>query len=94
MDRNSKEINLPNQTNSMIHYSCKSKQSTCWCNCTLCYDNKVVALEAIGSLFAQVYWYENVRSISLKSEIDASIWRLKKMSFLWMTIKGIGGILI
>ena len=46
------------------------------------------------TLFAQVYWYENVRSISLKSEIDASIWRLKKMSFLWMTIKGIGGILI
>ena len=52
-----------------------------------------MALEAIGSLFAQVYWYENVRSISLKSEIDAIIWRLKKMSFLWMTIEGIGGIL-
>ena len=56
-----------------MHYSCKSKQTTSWCNCTLYYDNKVVALEAIESLFAQVYWYENVRSISLKSEIDASI---------------------
>ena len=78
----------------MIHYSCKSKQTTSWCNCTLYYDNKVVALEAIESLFAQVCWYENVRSIPLKSEIDASIWRFKKMSFLWMTIKGIGGILI
>lgn len=54
----------------------------------------MVALEAIGSLFGQVYWYENVRSISLKSEIDVSIWRLKKISFLWMTIKGIGGISI
>ena len=54
----------------------------------------MVALEAIGSLFAQVYWYENVRSISLKGEIDASIWRFKKMLFVWMTIEGIGGILI
>ena len=54
----------------------------------------MVAPEAIGSLFPQVYWYENVRSISLKSETDAIIWRLKKMSFLWMTIEGIGGILI
>ena len=53
----------------------------------------MVALEAIGSLFAQVYWYENVRSMSLTSDIDAIIWRLKKMSFLWMTIEGIGGIL-
>ena len=52
----------------------KSKQSASWCNCTL----GLVGLEAIGSLFAQVYLYENVRSVSWKNEIDVSIWRLKK----------------
>ena len=55
-----------------------------------------MALEA-ASLFAQVYWYENVRSISLKSEIDASIiMEIKKdvISLDDYLIKRIGGILI